>query len=507
MLFVACCPGQREPFGTVTVAQAVVGTYCASQPRSPGHGECAANQEDVIVQSRIRSAVFLDLDNLFSGLLALEPAAAMEFVERPGDWLAELASRGVDEGQERDFIIRRCYLNPAGSVVSNHSYAQNGRLYLSKFRPFFTRAGFEVIDCPALTAKQKNAADIRIALDVVDIAYGNTLPVDEYVIGSSDADFTPLVQRLRARDRRVVVMATGNTSFAYRSLATDYLDETACIDLLTRAEDEAASGAGAGEVPREATVEDLHAFARQALADSESGEVLLSALGVLARKQLGDDVGGRNWFGYGNLTAALGAGGIRCVGHLAYDPVRSNAMLESLPQSIRAVAQVSGMPTVPQAVWPLMFRTLSEHVAREGFGVSTTSIHTRDRMVELGRPVGRNAVNWVIRGVMYGGASLSDQPAPTPDQLAGALFRNVINQCESAGLPLAETEVDELASWLGHTRVPGSEPVAVGSGASSEAASTVVVPWGLSPAFERDCHDGTERGTQRTRREDGHFEP
>ena len=36
-------------------------------------------------------------------------------------------------------------------------------------RHHFLRAGFEVIDCPPLTAQLKNSADIRMVMDVRDI--------------------------------------------------------------------------------------------------------------------------------------------------------------------------------------------------------------------------------------------------------------------------------------------------------------------------------------------------
>ena len=57
-------------------------------------------------------------------------------------------------------------------------------------RHHFLRAGFEVVDCPPLTAQLKNSADIRMVMDVRDILTHDTY-FDEFVILSADADFTP----------------------------------------------------------------------------------------------------------------------------------------------------------------------------------------------------------------------------------------------------------------------------------------------------------------------------
>ena len=71
-------------------------------------------------------------------------------------------------------------------------------------RHHFLRAGFEVIDCPPLTAQLKNSSDIRMVMDVRDILTHDTY-FDEFIILSGDADFTPVLHRLRAHARRTVI--------------------------------------------------------------------------------------------------------------------------------------------------------------------------------------------------------------------------------------------------------------------------------------------------------------
>jgi hypothetical protein len=99
--------------------------------------------------------------------------------------------------------VRRCYLNPRA---------------FNRYRPFFIRSAFEVIDCPPLTSQGKTSADITMALDVMD-ALNFPTRFDEFIIFSGDADFTPVLLRLRKHDRETAVLAVGPSSAAYEAAA------------------------------------------------------------------------------------------------------------------------------------------------------------------------------------------------------------------------------------------------------------------------------------------------
>lgn len=64
-----------------------------------------------------------------------------------------------------------------------------------------------------------------------------------------------------------------------------------------------------------------------------------------------------------------------------------------------------------------------------------TVTYTRDEMAERGMPVPRANVNWVVKAVKFGGASLSGNPPPSPADLATATYRNVLRLASSAGMP------------------------------------------------------------------------
>jgi NYN domain len=167
-----------------------------------------------------RAALYVDFDNIFTALAALDRARAQTFATQPGQWLRWLAEGG-DGGGPRRLLIRRCYLNPAGATppTSGGAPAKGdiSQTPFSQFRGALVRDGFEVVDCPRLTTL-KNAADMVMALDIVD-ALAHPTRFEEFLILSGDADFTPLLHRLRAHDRRSLVVAPAGAARAFQAAA------------------------------------------------------------------------------------------------------------------------------------------------------------------------------------------------------------------------------------------------------------------------------------------------
>ena len=162
----------------------------------------------------MKSALFVDFDNVFSGLRRLDAAAADRFALRPLDWIHWLtqslpAPAHAPEGAARRLLVRRCYLNP--------------QVY-QRFRPAFNRAGFEIIDCPAMTSEGKTSTDIHMVLDIVDLLQ-HQVHYDEFIVFSADADFTPVLRKLRRWDRRTTVLAIGFPSAAYQASADLLIDQ------------------------------------------------------------------------------------------------------------------------------------------------------------------------------------------------------------------------------------------------------------------------------------------
>ncbi|HEX6040579.1 NYN domain-containing protein [Longimicrobium sp.] len=167
-------------------------------------------------------ALFVDFDNIYLGLRETSREAAEAFATRPHVWL-----RWIEHGmpmeprpehagpKENRVLIRQCYLNPDT---------------FGKYRGYFTRSGFTVVDCPSLTSRGKNSSDIVMVMDILD-ALRHETHFDRFVIMSADADFTPVLQRLRAHDRRTAVLVSGQAAPAYRAACDRLINEDAFIEL------------------------------------------------------------------------------------------------------------------------------------------------------------------------------------------------------------------------------------------------------------------------------------
>lgn len=62
-------------------------------------------------------------------------------------------------------------------------------------------------------SKRKNATDIALAVDAMDILHTVEL-IDTFVIVTNDSDFAPLAQRLRRSGKRVVAVGSGSSLMA-----------------------------------------------------------------------------------------------------------------------------------------------------------------------------------------------------------------------------------------------------------------------------------------------------
>lgn len=286
---------------------------------------------------RITSALFLDFDNIFSGLLALDRAAAFVLAEDPGTLVDGLGGHGLGDAAHRDLLVRRVYLNPNGTVPDAAPANGDGRLRFDRFRPHLVRAGFEVIDCPALTLQHKNAADIRIVMDVL-AALDAPVRYDEIIVASSDADFTPLLLKLRAQDRRTTILTANDPVPAYQAVADRHIGGQSLLSLLTPATDgpgKLSTGAKAQSTCQPRNIEDSQkeaeartsaALAR--LVTDASGPLPLSSTGTALRKAAGGEIiQTTKWFGHKQLGRFIKArrSDLRVNASHVWDPSRHKA--------------------------------------------------------------------------------------------------------------------------------------------------------------------------------------
>ena len=168
----------------------------------------------------MKSALFVDFDNVYTQLRQVQPAAAERFARQPTEWIRWLIeSLEIPEGHNpearRRLLVRRCYLNPN---------------WYQTYRHAFLRAGFEIVDCPPVTSQGKTSTDIHMVLDIIDLLQQQETRYDEFIVLSADADFTPVLRKLRRHDRRTSVLAIGFPSAAYQASADLLIDERLFIE-------------------------------------------------------------------------------------------------------------------------------------------------------------------------------------------------------------------------------------------------------------------------------------
>ena len=86
--------------------------------------------------------------------------------------------------------------------------------------------GIESVHVFQASSSGKNASDIRLTIDAIDLLYSS--PVDTFVVVSGDADFVPLVNKLRSSGKMVIGAGRQKSTSATLVKACDryfYLDQ------------------------------------------------------------------------------------------------------------------------------------------------------------------------------------------------------------------------------------------------------------------------------------------
>lgn len=380
----------------------------------------------------MKSALFVDFDNVYSGLRKVDQASADRFARRPMEWMNWVVSslelpEHVAEGARRRVLVRRCYLNPQA---------------YQRFRPAFNLAGFEIVDCPALTSEGKTSTDIHMVLDIIDLLQ-HEAHYDEFIVFSADADFTPVLRKLRRWDRRTTVLAIGFPSAAYRASADLLIDQDDFVRnaLGFRDEDEPLTipvVAGAIPLPSVvATPARTQAEIVSAACDLIRQKVNESSMAVplprLASLMLSDVAGmdTANWAGFGSFRSLIESLPLAPLafnwesGGYVYDPNRHSLPAAPKDQGAdiaqadwgadgkllavaRQVCEVTNVPLLSADRYRALFEVLAVELATERFDLLETSKRVRDRCRDRGKSVSRADVTFVLRGLLLRGHAFGE---------------------------------------------------------------------------------------------------
>jgi hypothetical protein len=429
-----------------------------------------------------RTALLVDFDNIYSSLRSVDPAAARIFATDPMRWSSWLEERlgavgpDADETTPRVVLHRTCYLNP--STYGN-------------FRAYFTRAGFRVVDCPTLTQQGKNSADIHMVIDALDLLAHPTR-YDEFMVLSLDADFTPLFQRLRSFDRRVIMLGSGPSAAALRNTCDYVIPDEVFISEALIGEEPGAVGdapplvtigpAPTSEVPavaarpRTADPDRMRRDLKKALVEmvTEAPEPLRMALAASKlRARFGPEVTAGQWAGAGGFKAFVQsvaderlACRVRGVVGFVYQPGRHDidaAMARAeepsppsrVPQDTERfvgpwadaaarVCRVLGFPALLPSEWAAICTGIAEELTAHGF----QDMATLERVVAGSATELRASVRFVGVGLSQAGYDLKARDGHTARAVGGCFHSNMLRLAENAQLHLDEPDRIALRDWL-----------------------------------------------------------
>ncbi len=320
------------------------------------------------------SAVFVDYDNIYMSLKRKSDEAAKRFAKDAGLWIKAIETgslitptNGPGTDGVRRIVMNRCYGNP----VPRRNQSDNST-DMSSFpfvRHHFLRSGFEIVDCPPLTAQLKNSSDIRMVMDVRDFLTHATY-FDEFVILSGDADFTPVLHRLRAHARRTVIFANDNTAAPYTAICDGEIRESDLIALLL--EGRLGAETPVAELSSKAEPHNLESIKREILAEvtaavrAAQSPVPLEVLADRAVRMIGHDrTIGTSWVGAGGFRELLAKelpDGLRLSGEPPYVVIDASRHIQAQPVHIQTThAAPAPLQAQTLQAQPLQAHNLQSH--------------------------------------------------------------------------------------------------------------------------------------------------
>jgi uncharacterized protein (TIGR00288 family) len=182
-----------------------------------------------------------------------------------------------------------------GKVVVKRAYCDWDKF--PEYKRELHESAIELIEIPARAYSGKNSADIRMAVDAMDMSWSKE-HIDVFVIGSGDSDFSPLVSKLKENDKFVIGVGVKNSS---SDLLIDNCDEFIFYEDLVR---------GVQKAPELATKDKKQAECFRLLIDSikalmrENKEILWGSM-VKQTMQRKKPTFNEEYYGYDTFSQLL----------------------------------------------------------------------------------------------------------------------------------------------------------------------------------------------------------
>ncbi|WP_165973973.1 NYN domain-containing protein [Marinitoga lauensis] len=115
-----------------------------------------------------------------------------------------------------ELIIEK--IKELGKIVGGKAYAHWSKYPATMFS--FSRHGIELIEMPEDGFENKKGNDIKLAIDAIETMF--SLPhIDGFVLVTGDADFVPLVKKLRIYGKEVIVVSRSKNTSKEMELSAD----------------------------------------------------------------------------------------------------------------------------------------------------------------------------------------------------------------------------------------------------------------------------------------------
>ncbi len=287
----------------------------------------------------VRSVLLVDYDSLYASLRESSQVAAEWLAGLSGVWLdaiedGELVVQRRGEPHKRRLLVKRCYADP--KLLGNQ-------------REGLIAQGFQIIDCLPLSGRERNAAEISMVLDAVDLV-SHAAPYDEFILLSADTDLTPILLKLRQHNRATAVYAGRQTSNSYKAFADAFVDEAKLAAAIEAEHDRAG-------LPQTRT--------------PPPPPVPVKAI-----------------------------------------PAAPSAAREELSDLARRIHDATKVPLYAPATYADLFKFLTEEVASNGYHFQQTAENVANRLNEAGRSVTKRQIGFVVKGLALKGHPFTAEDKP-----------------------------------------------------------------------------------------------
>lgn len=152
-------------------------------------------------------------------------------------------------------------------------------------------------------SKGKNATDMAMTIDAIDLLYQGK--VDGFGIMSSDADFTPLVTRVRQDGIIVYGFGEAKAPDAFKNACTRFIDIDRLMKAAETTDDEKPSASSVASVAADEDLIDLIGAAYKEAKRDERGWARLQQVGQIAGNRSSFDVRNYGFKSFSELVRSL----------------------------------------------------------------------------------------------------------------------------------------------------------------------------------------------------------